>query len=233
MAGKTWGEYEIQYLKDNTSLTKEQISNNLGRSCQSVRLMACKLELDLAIGRKRQISFTEDDFIKSIKSSKTNKEAISKLGYENNNSVSLYKEMMNKIKPDISHFSNISLGSFIKKSNLTYEYKLYYNIYKAGAKRRNLKFEIDFELFCYVVNSSCFYCGSDGEIKKLSGSRKTSDLVVGIDRIDSSIGYIDNNILPCCMICNRMKLDYTQENFIKKIIKIYNNLNLGELNTNG
>jgi hypothetical protein len=51
----------------------------------------------------------------------------------------------------------------------------------------------------------CYYCG---------------ELSKGIDRLDSTKGYEVENCVSCCEQCNYMKLDYTQEEFIKKCIQI-------------
>lgn len=36
----------------------------------------------------------------------------------------------------------------------------------------------------------------------------------GIDRRDSSLGYTLENCLPACGVCNKAKLDYTEEEFL-------------------
>ena len=44
----------------------------------------------------------------------------------------------------------------------------------------------------------------------------------GIDRIDSTQGYELINSVPCCTICNRMKLDHSKMDFLTHIQKILN-----------
>jgi hypothetical protein len=39
----------------------------------------------------------------------------------------------------------------------------------------------------------------------------------GIDRIDSSKGYVPGNVVPCCTVCNIMKLDHSHAGFIAHI----------------
>ena len=46
-------------------------------------------------------------------------------------------------------------------------------------------------------------------------------LYSGIDRIDSNLGYLENNVVPCCKFCNFMKLNLTTEDFLNRIAKIY------------
>ena len=39
----------------------------------------------------------------------------------------------------------------------------------------------------------------------------------GLDRIDSSIGYESNNVVPCCKVCNRMKDVLSTDEFLAAI----------------
>lgn len=80
-----------------------------------------------------------------------------------------------------------------------------YQTYKKGAKYRGLVFDISFEDFNNIVSKVCFYCGNVGG---------------GLDRMDSSMGYIKNNVVPCCSQCNYMKLDYSVDEFINKCKEI-------------
>ena len=77
--------------------------------------------------------------------------------------------------------------------------------YKTGAKRKGLIFEFTLDEFSKIINKSCYYCGEDG---------------YGIDRIDSSVGYLKDNCVSCCSMCNYMKNNYTEEEFIGQCIKI-------------
>ena len=56
----------------------------------------------------------------------------------------------------------------------------------------------------------CHYCGSE----------KSN----GIDRIDSSLGYLPDNVLPCCKICNYMKNNHSYKFFVEHIKKIVENI---------
>jgi hypothetical protein len=48
---------------------------------------------------------------------------------------------------------------------------------------------------------------------------------MGLDRVDSNKGYCVDNVVPCCSICNYMKLNLDVNDFKNHIIKIYNNIN--------
>ena len=87
--------------------------------------------------------------------------------------------------------------------------------YVRSAKKRNIDWNISKDEFESYWGKNCHYCG-----EKIDG--------IGIDRIDSNIGYVTSNIVPCCYQCNIIKMDYTYDEFIGKIIQIYNNLKLWE-----
>ncbi len=86
-----------------------------------------------------------------------------------------------------------------------------YTSYKCRAKKRNLEFKLSIEEFKSYWNKKCFYCNR--EIKK-----------IGLDRIDNSKGYIKENIIPCCELCNWMKRDLTFKDFIYHIRDIFSNI---------
>ena len=63
------------------------------------------------------------------------------------------------------------------------------------------------EEFVSFWNKNCFYCGD-----KING--------IGLDRVDNSIGYEIKNVVPCCEICNTMKMTETYNSFINQCMKI-------------
>lgn len=100
--------------------------------------------------------------------------------------------------------------------------------YKDGAKARNLEWKLSNSEFVQLVTSDCFYCGQSPQIRKKYESKYRKNIPVnGIDRIDPTIGYNKNNCVPCCEMCNKMKLDYSKEQFLDKIFKIYNHSVVG------
>jgi len=85
-----------------------------------------------------------------------------------------------------------------------------YTQYKASSKTRKLLFDITFEDFLTFWRIPCYYCNDSIE-------------TIGLDRIDSSKGYIINNIVSCCTKCNYMKRDLNKEDFINHCNKIIGN----------
>jgi len=81
-----------------------------------------------------------------------------------------------------------------------------YTTYKKGARERNLHFSISYEEYETIVKNPCYYCGMTQE----RGFN-------GIDRINSSNGYILTNCVSCCQMCNYMKGTLGFNVFIKRI----------------
>lgn len=82
-----------------------------------------------------------------------------------------------------------------------------YTIYKTSAKQRDLSFDLSFEEFCSFWQADCSYCG---------GAIAT----IGLDRVDSDKGYQLDNVVPCCTMCNSMKLDYSEGEWLDKMLTI-------------
>lgn len=87
-----------------------------------------------------------------------------------------------------------------------------YNIYKQNAKVRKLEFKLSKDDFEEITSKPCYYCGD------------FSKGYNGIDRYDSKIGYIKENCVPCCEICNKMKLNYNINDWLSHMNKILNHM---------
>jgi len=82
---------------------------------------------------------------------------------------------------------------------------------KYSAKKRKIEFDISEKEFYELVKESCYLCG-----------RKDKKFI-GIDRIDSGIGYEINNVKPCCGLCNQFKNVLTFNQFVKLLTNINKN----------
>lgn len=77
--------------------------------------------------------------------------------------------------------------------------------YKGSAKARGYKWNISMKFFLLTTKQNCFYCGS---LPSNIHQRKDCNgkyMYNGMDRIDNDKGYIEDNIVPCCKICNLAK----------------------------
>ena len=98
--------------------------------------------------------------------------------------------------------------------------------YKKDRNKTTTPFSLTNEDFRFLTSSNCFYCGSPPSKSVLNGQGKNSKkfngdyIYNGIDRIDNSVGYVIENCVSCCLICNRAKRDLHKSDFIKWIKKI-------------
>lgn len=92
------------------------------------------------------------------------------------------------------------------------------NAYKCNAKVAEREFSLSREEFEALIFLPCKYCGiNSGNITKCGKETLHHN---GIDRIDSSIGYVKENCVACCKRCNQAKTDSKLEDFITWIKKI-------------
>ena len=90
-----------------------------------------------------------------------------------------------------------------------------YTVYQRNAKARDLGFELSEEEFIEISSLPCIYCGEYSDTYN-------NEPFNGIDRVDNCLGYQQNNCLPCCATCITMKLDYSVDEWINKMIQIIN-----------
>lgn len=91
-------------------------------------------------------------------------------------------------------------------------------IYKRNARNRNLVFKLTFNDFINLVSKNCYYCNA--EPANIAKSKNAVFTYNGIDRVDNSVGYIKENCVTCCNVCNRMKNNLTQEEFYTLVTNI-------------
>jgi len=99
-----------------------------------------------------------------------------------------------------------------------------YDKYKRDANKRNYSFDLSMKEFKSLILKDCFYCGSKPS-QIFKGSTEGFNLMyTGIDRINNDLGYSYSNCVPCCKICNTMKLTLSFEDFLNHINKIITNI---------
>lgn len=89
-----------------------------------------------------------------------------------------------------------------------------YNVYKGGAEKRDIEFNVTEKFFDRMTVRCCYLCG-----KESSQLHKN-----GIDRFDSKIGYVNHNCRSCCTECNFMKNKHSYDSFTQQLLKIYHYL---------
>lgn len=91
--------------------------------------------------------------------------------------------------------------------------------YKASARVRGLAFMLSPDECKSLFEDRCFYCHTEPYNKN---ERSTGEVYVysGIDRVDSSVGYVFSNCVSCCVQCNKMKMQFSQKAFVEKCAQI-------------
>ena len=80
-----------------------------------------------------------------------------------------------------------------------------YSSYRGAARERDIVFDISKEKFRELITQNCFYCGSPLVFYNDGPSRNGRFKRNGLDRMDNTKGYTEDNIVPCCKRCNIMK----------------------------
>jgi hypothetical protein len=218
-----WTESEIKVLEQNRHLTSNQITSILSnRTYESIVQKRNKLGLQWS--QELKWEQWEIDLIKEnqyLSTEEISKSILPHRSYEavktaRNKSKLPQLVRCNKCGVQMIKNNQFDICSDCKKTtkdyNSTISHK--YSQYMNGAKRRGYSWELTLEQFVSMYNSKCTYCGD-----KIDG--------IGIDRVDNTKGYIEENCVNCCKHCNQLKMAYEYDEWIahmKKILK-----NLGEI----
>lgn len=84
---------------------------------------------------------------------------------------------------------------------------------KITARNKKRELKITFEQWQDLMERPCYYC-------KLN---LVTNYGYCLDRIDSNLGYTLENVVPCCQLCNQMKSNLTQKEFMNHVKRIYEN----------
>lgn len=92
--------------------------------------------------------------------------------------------------------------------------------------------------FLELSQLPCHYCGDppsnrfnkyltkDGKLTNLEVSEEWAQQAYfdynGLDHVDSSLPHNEDNVVPCCIDCNRAKHNMSLKKFLKWIEKVYN-----------
>jgi len=94
---------------------------------------------------------------------------------------------------------------------------------KSDAHTADREFELEFDWFVEAIHMPCFYCGRrDINSSVIPSKRKGETLIPhfrynGIDRIHNEVGYVKDNCVPSCIVCNRAKNSMPYDEFIEWI----------------
>jgi hypothetical protein len=89
-----------------------------------------------------------------------------------------------------------------------------YRDYIKRAKTAGLIFNLTRDEFRALTKQPCNYCGREPKnIGRKIRRHPDSYVYNGVDRVDNSCGYVLENCVSCCEICNRAKKDLTLDDF--------------------
>lgn len=205
-------EEQIEFIKENyKNLSREELANYLNLSIHQTKRLLKKLNFKKK--KQNSIHFSDKELLEAVKYSQSHSEAARKLGYIRQSGLKTkYGLAIERLNPDISHFKLTSRSRISRNGNTI---ESFYNIYRARAIKRKLKFLLNLKEFSNIVTQICDYCGKCGTT--------FYNKYCGIDRVDNNIGYILTNCVPCCNICNLMKNNLTKKEFLSHIESIYKN----------
>jgi hypothetical protein len=112
----------------------------------------------------------------------------------------------------------------IRTKRTPLESALYYTFLKLrrDSRKRKLEWSLTEEQVYDLILKKCAYCNLEPKLittpLKHQGlsQRRTSEATLvrnGIDRVDSSKGYVVGNVVPCCSPCNSAKMDMSLDDF--------------------
>ena len=136
-----------------------------------------------------------------------------------------------KCKCDCGNYTNVlstnllnsgtkSCGCIVKLPFGDAAFNSVYRSYKNGAKRRSLEFAISKRYIKHLTKQNCYYCNSKPSMIKSKFDLNGDYIYNGIDRVDNSKGYIEDNVVSCCKICNEWKRARNKSDFINHCIKV-------------
>ena len=108
--------------------------------------------------------------------------------------------------------------------------KVQYHHIKKRNKDKGFGDVISFEVFSHLSKSPCKYCGLEyskeigDRLSESPKQKRLSDHILrcnGIDRVDSSKGYTEENSVSCCKHCNIAKNTMSEDDFYKWIKRVY------------
>ena len=92
--------------------------------------------------------------------------------------------------------------------------------YEISAQKRGLAFDLSRSALDLLFSAQCVYCGSPPSNVARKGKHTGSFLYSGIDRVDNDIGYVNDNVVSCCKLCNKMKRAMSVHEFLAWIERV-------------
>lgn len=97
--------------------------------------------------------------------------------------------------------------------------------YKTSARVRNLEWGLSNAYFKELIEADCYYCGKCPDMTEKLRKVILPYLHNGIDRKNNCSGYVNENVVPCCSICNRAKGSMSHDEFLVFVRQVVNHQN--------
>jgi len=94
-------------------------------------------------------------------------------------------------------------------------------IYKRSAIYRGYKFDISTAFIKKITKMECAYCGIEPRQCHSAGRLSDDYTYNGVDRVDNSKGYTEENVVPCCKTCNIAKNNMPLGDFLAWVERVY------------
>jgi hypothetical protein len=99
-------------------------------------------------------------------------------------------------------------------------FNLLFASYKKRARQKDRDFLLTVAEFTDLTKRDCEYCGQPPKTVAFNGSKRGRYVHNGVDRVDPLIGYVPDNCVPCCKLCNYMKLALSKDEFLSHVAQI-------------
>lgn len=110
------------------------------------------------------------------------------------------------------------------KDDENYFWENRFAVFTGNARKRKIDCQISLDQFVEISNMDCHYCGQQPQLRVQKRQDKRRRSVTGfassIDRMNSSLPYINDNSVPACDLCNRMKSDDSIDEFLSRMKRI-------------
>lgn len=107
----------------------------------------------------------------------------------------------------------------------TVNYKLHsVHVVALLPSKKGLEFTLSPDQCVALFQGDCYFCGQTPSERFTKKGLKGSYTFSSIDRTDSTMGYVHDNVVSCCTACNFLKGNHTNTQFLTHIRKICNHL---------
>lgn len=93
------------------------------------------------------------------------------------------------------------------------------SVMRRNAAIRGLVWDLDEQVVSVLIRKPCHYCGA--QPSAVSRGRNGDFVYNGLDRVDSSQGYLAWNVVTSCFMCNGAKCRLSHVEFLNWISRVY------------